>query len=96
MRERFPQAPPARSEGKIFVLTGTASWRTSEARGVPDHESTRSASGGLPAGARFAAGSARIEAQAGDRHEDVTVADVERDPVPFAFFAVLKIIFRSE
>src|SRR5690606_19426487 len=47
----------------------------------------------FPAGAGTASRAAGVQAQAGDGHENVTLAGVNGNPVPFAFLAVTEVAF---
>jgi hypothetical protein len=57
---------------------------------------TALAGGGLPAWSGLTTGAAGIQSQASDSHENVSLPDVEGDPISLAFFAILKEFPRSD
>ncbi len=67
-----------------------------ETGGMTHDVATPLPGGCFPARAGFSTGAACIEAQASDGHENVAVADVERDPFALALFAVIEIALRGD
>ena len=60
-----------------------------------DVASTR-ASLGFPAWSGALPATSCIEAEAGDCHENMAIADVDGDPISFAFFSVVEVFIRSQ